>query len=187
VFLYTFGKFEEVLIDLVDIDYIFCPEEGLTTSFIVNFLQRNVIEDGNNPKSQRASSANLDPYPIPFHGPRCQQNYKFLAPVHFSKNTILEVVSFCNVENIDKDFGAAIISNPPRKLVGNPPIGPAVRNKYAQYQLGDLRASSASSSSIRRSITDRPPCQKLGSRASSPNGASSSEWCLVPPAASMSR
>src|SRR5262249_42522136 len=46
---------------------------------------------------------------------------------------------------------------------------------------------SPSSSTIMRSITPSPPCQNAGSRASSPKGASSSEWCLVPPAASMSR
>ena len=47
--------------------------------------------------------------------------------------------------------------------------------------------SNASSSPIIRSITPRPPCQNFGSRASRPNGASSSAWCLVPPAASISR
>src|SRR5262249_37345397 len=46
---------------------------------------------------------------------------------------------------------------------------------------------SCSSSAIMPSITCRPPCQKGGSRASSPNGLSSSVWCLVPPAASMAR
>jgi hypothetical protein len=47
--------------------------------------------------------------------------------------------------------------------------------------------SNPSSSSIIRSITPSPPCQNAGSRASRPKGASSSEWCLVPPAASISR
>src|SRR5919201_4314117 len=45
--------------------------------------------------------------------------------------------------------------------------------------------SNHSSSSIIRSITPSPPCQNAGSRASRPKGASSSEWCLVPPAASI--
>ena len=48
-------------------------------------------------------------------------------------------------------------------------------------------ASIASSSSIRPSITLSPIDQKSGSEASRPNGASSSLWCLVPPAVSMSR
>jgi hypothetical protein len=48
-------------------------------------------------------------------------------------------------------------------------------------------ASNASSSRIMRSITPRPPSQNFGSLASRPNGLSSSEWCLVPPAASISR
>src|SRR5262249_55874570 len=49
------------------------------------------------------------------------------------------------------------------------------------------RQPSSSSSSIMRSMTPSPPCQNAGSRASRPKGASSSEWCLVPPAASISR
>src|SRR5919197_2507338 len=43
--------------------------------------------------------------------------------------------------------------------------------------------SNHSSSSIIRSITPSPPCQNAGSRGSRPKGASSSEWCLMPPAA----
>ena len=43
----------------------------------------------------------------------------------------------------------------------------------------------ASNSPISRSMTPRPRLQKSGPRASRPNGASSSEWCLVPPARSM--
>ena len=52
---------------------------------------------------------------------------------------------------------------------------------------GATGQSSASSSSIRPLITPRPICQKAGSEASRPKGASSSEWCLVPPAFSMSK
>jgi hypothetical protein len=47
--------------------------------------------------------------------------------------------------------------------------------------------SIASNSPINPAITDKPPCQNAGSRASSPKGLSSSAWCLVPPAASISR
>ena len=45
----------------------------------------------------------------------------------------------------------------------------------------------ASSSSIVVSIRDSPFVQNAGSEASSPNGASSSRWCSVPPASSIER
>lgn len=52
----------------------------------------------------------------------------------------------------------------------------------------DPAASSyPSSSSTIRSTTPRPIAQNPGSVASSPNGASSSLWCFVPPARSISR
>ena len=50
-----------------------------------------------------------------------------------------------------------------------------------------VHASSRSSSSMKPAMTDRPLRQKAGSVASRPNGASSSEWCLVPPADSMAK
>ncbi len=47
--------------------------------------------------------------------------------------------------------------------------------------------SIASNSPIIPSIMPSPICQNAGSVASSPKGLSSSEWCLVPPAASIAR
>jgi len=61
------------------------------------------------------------------------------------------------------------------------------RLKHIARFMRAAHASIPSSSSIMRSIRPRPPCQKPGSRASSPNGASSSACVLVPPAASMAR
>src|SRR5688572_22891186 len=59
--------------------------------------------------------------------------------------------------------------------------------RFVQPTGQDVLASIASSSAIRFSITLRPIDQNCGSVASRPNGLSSSLWCLVPPAASMSR
>ena len=61
------------------------------------------------------------------------------------------------------------------------------RGRWAWTSLAASAHQSNSNSPIIRSMTPRPPCQKAGSRASRPNGASSSEWCLVPPAESMAR
>jgi hypothetical protein len=59
--------------------------------------------------------------------------------------------------------------------------GPGIETKRPNY------ASIASSSEMKPSSTERPFCQKDGSVASRPNGASSSEWCLVPPAFSSAK
>ena len=48
-----------------------------------------------------------------------------------------------------------------------------------------IRHQSVSSSSMKRSITESPCCQKAGSLASRPKGARSSLWRSVPPAASI--
>ena len=61
------------------------------------------------------------------------------------------------------------------------------RSRRGARALTAQAASSASSSPISPSITDSPICQKPGSLASRPKGASSSLWCLVPPAFSMAK
>ncbi len=53
--------------------------------------------------------------------------------------------------------------------------------------LAPAQSSIASSSSMKPAIMLRPLSQKVGSLASSPKGASSSLWCLEPPAESMSK
>ena len=62
-----------------------------------------------------------------------------------------------------------------------------LQSRHGRRERQLLAYSSASSSSISPPITPSPICQKAGSDASSPNGASSSEWCLVPPAFSISK
>ena len=64
-----------------------------------------------------------------------------------------------------------------------------LRPDRRQPGLGSLRPqavrSIASSSSIMPSMTPRPFCQNSRLEASRPKGASSSEWCLEPPASSI--
>ena len=70
-----------------------------------------------------------------------------------------------------------------------PPPSRRGRGRWQTAKRADGRGRKLrlSNSPIMRSSRESPPCQKAGSRASSPNGASSSAWCLVPPAASIAR
>ena len=75
-----------------------------------------------------------------------------------------------------------------------PCLLPTRRMKAALSKRGSRRRSdaavfqsSASNSSIKPEMTESPLPQKAGSEASRPKGASSSEWCFVPPARSMSK
>jgi hypothetical protein len=63
---------------------------------------------------------------------------------------------------------------------------PGFEVALARFSSGEFY-SIPSSSAIIRSISDSPPDQNAGSRASSPNGAKSSAWCFVPPAESMAK
>lgn len=69
--------------------------------------------------------------------------------------------------------------HPTFSTVGDRPVLPA--------WLAPAQSSIASSSSMKPAIMLRPLSQKVGSLASSPKGASSSLWCLEPPAESMSK
>ena len=96
-------------------------------------------------------------------------------------------------------FGKALVRIKPAllrhrfKTDGEGTLRPVIRrvtehplSSVQQWKTG-LQSSIASSSSMMRSITDRPFFQKPGSPASRPKGASNSEWCLVPPAFSRSK
>lgn len=77
-------------------------------------------------------------------------------------------------------------------VAGSGPVGPAMRGVSPAVSWGRTgpawgQSSIASSSSMKPSIIDRPLSQKVGSLASSPKGASSSLWCIDPPARSMSK
>jgi hypothetical protein len=81
-----------------------------------------------------------------------------------------------------------------RRTPNSKPVAAGNLNLILMPSEGALKASSshpccsiASSSPISRSIIERPICQKAGSRASRPNGARSSVWCLVPPAESSAK
>lgn len=79
---------------------------------------------------------------------------------------------------------------PPRNIAADPGEGgaQAVLDGPSTPLVGWVcHPSRASSSSIIPEIIDRPLSQNFGSLASRPNGASSSLWCLEPPARSISK
>lgn len=84
-------------------------------------------------------------------------------------------------------LGHVLSPRPPRP--GSPVLGMA--GLPATAERSSLRRvhhpSIASNSSMRPSTTERPIDQKSGSVASRPKGASSSRWCLVPPASSRAK